>query len=139
MESSSKRTLTTEEKTNAMNADVLQWNKAKTRVHHALPKTREFIHRATWVLGTPERKKLEEIFQNQIRPRIPFPEIGKVPEQLDNLLKDRQVLSAHGVTVYQECQSVATEIQVALRTLQSNASANAFKRRSAGGQKNKSY
>jgi hypothetical protein len=139
MEASSKKTLTTEEKANALNADVAQWNKAKSRVHHALPKTREFIHRATWALGLPERKKLEEIFQNRIQLRIPFPELDKVPDQLENLLKDRQVLSSHGVTVYQECKGILTEIQGALRTLQSAAAAKAYKRRGASGAKGKPF
>ncbi len=58
MEAASRRTLKTEEKSNALNADVAQWNKAKSRVHFALPKAREFIHRATWATGAPERKVL---------------------------------------------------------------------------------
>jgi hypothetical protein len=139
LEASFKRTLTTEEKVNALNSDVAQWNKAKNRIHHSLPKAKEFIHRATWALGTPERKKLDEIFEKQIGPRIPFPEIDKVPEQLDVLLKDRQILSAHGVTVYQECKGVSTEIQGALRTLQSNAATKAHKKRGEAGSKGKSY
>jgi hypothetical protein len=125
METSSRKTLPTEEKVHALSADVVQWNKAKSRVHFALPKVKEFIHRATWALGTPERKKLEELFKNHIQPRIPCPEMDHVPEQLENLLKDRQVLSAHGATVCQECQSILADIQAALRTLQSNAAARA--------------
>jgi hypothetical protein len=139
METASKRTLTTEEKVHALNADVAQWNKAKSRVHYSLPKAREFVHRATWAAGTPERKKLEEIFKNHIQPQVPFPEMDKVPEQLENLLKDRQVLSAQGVTVYQECQSVATDIQGAFRMLQSNAVANAQKKRGEAGAKGKFF
>jgi hypothetical protein len=131
MEASSKKTLTAEEKVHALNADVAQWNKAKSRVHHALPKVREFIHRATWAMGTPERKKLEELFKNHIRPHIPFPQMDKVLERLENLLKDRQVLSAQGVTVYQECKSISADVQGALRTLQSNAAANARKKMGA--------
>ena len=57
--------------------------------------------------------------------------MDKVAEQLENLLKDRQVLSAHGVSVYQECKSISAEIQGALRTLQSNAAANATRKRGA--------
>jgi hypothetical protein len=57
MEASSKRTLTTEDKVHALNADVALWIKAKSRVLYALPKPREFIHRATWATGTPERKE----------------------------------------------------------------------------------
>src|SRR5262245_51919482 len=105
MEAASRKTLTADEKVHALNADVAQWNKAKSRVLYALPKVREFIHRATWAPGTPERKKLEELFKNHIRPRIPFPQMDQVAEQLESLLKDRQVLSAHGVSVYQECKS----------------------------------
>src|SRR5262245_4247835 len=51
MEASLKKTLTSEEKLHALRADVAQWNKAKSRVHHALPKVREYIHRSTWALG----------------------------------------------------------------------------------------
>jgi hypothetical protein len=137
LEAASKKTLTTEEKVHALNADVAQWHKAKNRVHYAMPKVREFIHRATWATGTPERKKLEEVFKNHIQPHIPFPEMDKVPEELENLLKDRQVLSAQGVTVYQECKSIAADIQGALRTLQSNAAANARKKMGATRKKGK--
>jgi hypothetical protein len=56
--------------------------------------------------------------------------MDKVPKELENLLKDRQVLSAQGVTVYQECNSISADIQGALRTLQSNAAANERKKRS---------
>jgi hypothetical protein len=139
MEASTKRMLTTDEKVNALNADVAQWNKAKSRAHYALPKVREFVHRATWALGTPERKKLDELFKTHIQPRIPFPEMDKVPEQLEHLLKDRQVLSASGVAVCQECQGITADIQGALRTLQSNAAANAVKKRGAPGIKGKSF
>jgi hypothetical protein len=137
MENSARKTLTTEEKVHALNADVAQWNKAKNRVHYALPKAREFIHRATWAAGTPERKKLEEVFKNYIEPHVPFPEMDKVPEQIEYLLKDRQVLSAQGVTVYQECKAITANIQGALRTLQSNAAARASKKRGATGAKGK--
>lgn len=139
MESSSRKTLTMEEKVHALNADVAQWNKAKSLVVYALPKVREFIHRSTWATGAPERKKLEELFKNYIRPRIPFPQMDQVLEELESLLKDRQVLSALGVSVYQECKSVAAEVQGALRTLQSNASANATKKRGATIAKGKSF
>ncbi|MHB1424307.1 MAG: hypothetical protein ACYC3I_14125 [Gemmataceae bacterium] len=139
MEASSRRTLTSDEKVHALNADVAQWNKAKSRVLYALPKVREFIHRSTWAAGAPERKQLEELIKNHIRSRIPFPEMDKVMEHLGNLLKDRQILSAHGVTVYQECKSVATDVQGALRTLQSDAAANATKKRAAAGKKGKFF
>jgi hypothetical protein len=139
MEASSMKTLTAEEKVHAPNADVAQWNKAKTRIVYALPKVREFIHRSTWVTGTPERKKLEELFKNHIRPRIPFPQMDQVLEQLESVLKDRQVLSAHGVSVYQECKSISAGVQGALRTLQSNAAANATKKRGATSARSKSF
>jgi hypothetical protein len=127
MEASSKKPLMTEEKVHALSADVVQWNKAKSRVQYALPKAKEFIHRTIWANATPERKELEEFFKNHSRPDISLPEMDKVQEQLENLRKERQVLSAHGATVYQECNSLAAEVQGALRTLQSNAAANARK------------
>jgi hypothetical protein len=129
MESSARQSLTADEKVHALNADVAQWNKAKSRVHYTLPKAREFIHRSIWAAGTPERKKLGELYKNHIGPRVPFPEMDKVAEQLENLLKDRQVLSAQGVSVYQECKSVSAAVQGALRAVQSNAAANAIKKR----------
>jgi hypothetical protein len=128
MEASLKTTLTADEKMNARNGDVTQWTKAKSRIHHTLPKAKEFIHRATWALGAPERKKLGELFKNQIPPSIPLAQIDEVRGQLDYLRKSRQVLSAQGVTVNQECQSVLAQVQGALRTLQSNAAANARKK-----------
>ena len=70
---------------------------------------------------------------------MPFPQMDKMLEQLENLQKDRQVLSAHGVTVYQECQSISTDIQGALRTLQSNAAANVRKKRRETGAKGKYF
>jgi uncharacterized protein YoxC len=139
MESSSRRTLNMEEKLHALNADVAQWNKAKSRALYSLPKLRDFIHRATWAAGAPERKKLEELFKNHVQPRVPFPEVDKVMEQLDYLLKDRQVLSAHGTTAYQECKSLAADIQGTLRTLQSNAAARATKDRGAKRARGKSF
>jgi hypothetical protein len=139
MEASSRRMLTAEEKAHALNADVAQWNKAKSRILFALPKAREFIHRATWATGTPERKKLEEVIKNHIQPRIPVPHMDKVSEQLDNLLKDRQVLSAQGMSVFQECKNISADVQGALRTLQSNSAANATKKRGATGARGKTF
>jgi hypothetical protein len=78
------------------------------------------------------------VVKTHIRPRIPFPGMAQVAEQLENLLKDRQVLSAHGVAVLQECRSVSAEVQGALRTLQSNAAANAIKKRAATSARGKS-
>jgi hypothetical protein len=63
----------------------------------------------------------------------------RVPEQLEYLLKDRQVLSAQGVTVQQECQSISADIQGALRTLQSNAAANVRKKMAAARAKGKFF
>src|SRR5262249_884497 len=65
-----KRNLTVEEKLHASRADVASWTKAKTRVHHALPKVRECIHRSTWAMGAPERKQLDEVYKNHIEPQI---------------------------------------------------------------------
>ncbi len=129
MEASMRRTLNTDEKLNAPNADVLQWNKAKSRVHYALPKVREFIHRATWAGGAAERKRLEAIFENHIRPRIPFPEVDQAAEQMDGLFKDRQLFSAQGASVYRECKGVVADVQTALRTMQTNAAAKGVKNR----------
>jgi hypothetical protein len=139
MEAASRKMLTADEKVHALNADVAQWEKAKNRVHYALPKVREFIHRATWAMGLPERKKLEELFKNHIQPQVPFPEMDKVPEQLEHLLKERQVLSAHGVAVSQECSTICADIQSALRTLQSNAVAKAREKMSASRAKGKFF
>ena len=94
LENWSKRPLKTEDKVNALNADVAQLNKVKSRAHYAVPKAREFIHRATWAMGTPERKELEEIFKDDVRPELPVAEMEQLPEQLESLLKDRQVLCA---------------------------------------------
>jgi hypothetical protein len=68
--------------------------------------------------------------------------MNKVLEQLENMQKDRQVLSAHGVTIHQECKSISAEVQGALRTLQSNAAAkagNAHKKKGATGAKGKFF
>jgi hypothetical protein len=129
MEAASKKSLTTVEKVNALNADVVQWNKAKSRILFALPKAREFIHRSIWAAGTPERKKAEELYKNHIQPRVPIPQMGQLMEHLDCVFKDRQVLSAHGQSVYQECKSISGEVQSTLMTLQRNAAANATKNR----------
>ena len=137
MESLLKRMLTTEEKVHALAADVAQWNKAKNRVHYALPKAREFIHHATWAKGTPERKRLDELFKNPSGADLPLPQMNKVMEELEVLRKDRQVLSAQGVTVYQECKSISADVETALRTLQRNAAARPAKKKGATGAKGK--
>ena len=137
MEAAFKKPLTVEEKLNALQADVHQWTQAKNRVHYALPKVREFIHRATWAQATPERKRLEEIYRNHIEPRIPLPEIDHVREQLEHLQKDRQNLFAQGNSVYQECRAITAEINRTLSTLQRNAAENARRKRDAKRQKRK--
>jgi hypothetical protein len=134
MESSWKKPMTIEEKTYAPRADVAQWNKAKTRVLNAIPKMKDFIHRSVWALGSPERKRLEEVYNNQIQPHIPIPHCDDVLKHLEELRKDRQVLSAHGKTVYQECKAISAELQSALRMLQVN-SAKAQKKKGATGSK----
>jgi hypothetical protein len=100
---------------------------------------REFIHRATWATGTPERKRLDELFQTHIEPRVPFPEVDKVREELEHLQKDRQVLFAQGNAVSQECRGIAGEVQRALGTLRRNAADRARSKRSAGREKGKYY
>lgn len=139
MEASLKRMLTAEEKLHALSADVAQWTKAKSRVHYALPKATEFIHRAIWAKGTPERKRLDELFKKPIEAPIPVPQMDQVLEALEIVRKDRQVLSAQGVTVYQECKSISAAIQGTLRRLQSNAAARASKKKGATGAKGKSF
>ncbi len=137
MEAAFRKTLGVEEKLNALQLDVSQWNQAKSRVHYALPKVREFIHRATWALGVPERKSLEEIVKNHIEPRIPFPDVDAVRQQMEHLLKSRQVLFAQGNAVYQECRGITAGIQNTLSTLQRNAADSARRKRDAKRQKGK--
>jgi hypothetical protein len=139
MQASFTKTLTIEEKLHALRADVAQWTKAKTRVHHAVPKVKEFIHRSIWAMGTPEKKQLEELYKNHIQPQIPFPQVDKVLKQLESLQKNRQVLSAHGLTVFQDCKSISADVQRALSRLQSNAAANAHSKKGAAGAKGKFF
>jgi hypothetical protein len=139
MEGSLKKALTTEDKLYALRADVVQWNKAKSRVHHALPKVKEFIHRATWALGAPDRKELGELYKNHIQPQIPFPRMDKVLEQLEYLQKDRQVLTSLGNAVYHESKSIAAAVQGALKILQANAAAKAKQKKNEGNSKGKFF
>jgi hypothetical protein len=139
IEASSKKSLTGDEKVHALNADLVQWNKAKNRIHFALPKVREFLHRATWAMGTPERKRLGEFFKDDMRPHVSLDQVDKLRDELDNLLKDRQVFAAQGVAVCQECESISADIQGALRTLQSNAAANARRKLGAARAKGKFF
>jgi hypothetical protein len=137
METAFRASLTAEEKLNALQSDVAQWNKAKGRVHYALPKVKEFIHRATWALAVPERKRLGEVVRTHVEPRVPFAEADRVREQLEHLQKDRQVLFAQGNAVSQECRGIVGEIRQALGTLQRNAADRARQKRSAGRDKGK--
>jgi hypothetical protein len=120
-EGSLKKPLTMEEKTYALRADVAQWERAKNHAHYAVPKMKDFIRRSIWATGSPEKKQLGELYKEHIQPRIPFPEMDAVLKQLDDLRKDRQVLSEQGKTVYQECRGTSAEIQRTLKALQDNA------------------
>ena len=131
MEGAFKQSMNAEEKTNALQSDVSQWTKAKSRVHYALPKVREFIHRATWAAAATERKALEDVVRDYIEPRVLPPDMQQVRERLDHLLKDRQVLLAQGNAVGQDCRGIAAEIHRALATLQRNAADRARKQREA--------
>jgi hypothetical protein len=132
MESLWKRPLTTEDKTYAPRADVAQWSKSKNRIHNAVPKIKDIIHRSVRAMGSPERKRLEEVYNDHLQPHIPFPQIDDVLKQFEELQKDRQVLSAHVKSVYQECRGIAAEFQGALRTLHSNASQARNKKGASG-------
>jgi hypothetical protein len=131
MENSLKKTLTMEDKLHAPRADVSQWTKEKKRVLDAIPKVKDAIHRCVWAVGTPERKRLESLYNDYIEPKIPFPEMGAALKELEALQKARQVLFSQGQGVYQESRTIATSVQGALRTLQTNAAANAKRKRDA--------
>lgn len=140
MENSTKQTLTTEEKLHALNRDLDVWNKAKSRVHFSLPKVKEFIHRATWVTGDPERKKIGELFEDDdIEPDLSIPEMVKLSDRLENMLKDRQVLSSQGISVHQECKNVSSEVDGALRQVRSGARAKVDGLRRAARPKSKFF
>jgi hypothetical protein len=139
LEAAVRRSLTADDKVHALAADVAQWNKAKNRAHYAVPKANEFIHRATWAAGTPERKRLGELFNNPVGTQTPLPPAGEVSQELEFLRKDRQVLSATGQAVYQECKAVSADVQAALRRLQSNAAARASQKKGGTGAKGKSF
>lgn len=131
MDGSLKKTLGMEEKLNALRADLTHWTKEKKRAHDALPKVRDFLHRSVWAAGAPERKRLEALYEEHIQPRVPFPAMAAVLKELEALQKDRQILAAHGQSVYQESKAIATSVHTALRTLQSNATANGKRKRDA--------
>jgi hypothetical protein len=139
LEAAMRRSLTADDKVHALAADVAQWSKAKNRAHYTLPKANEFIHRATWAAGTPERKRLAELFKNPVGSQADLPPASQVVQDLEYLRKDRQVLSAQGMTVYQECKAIAADLQRALRTLQSNAAARASQKKGGMGAKGKSF
>jgi hypothetical protein len=134
-----KKGLSTEEKRHALRNDVANWNKAKSRLRHTVPKVREYLHRSVWAMGAPERKKLDEVYKNFIEPEIPFPQMDRVLDQLEKMQKDRQVLSAHGTTVYQDSKNICSEVQAALRMLQSNSAANANKKKREAASKGKFF
>lgn len=139
MEAAFRQTLAVEDKVHAPQADVAQWTKAKGRVHYALPKAREFVHRATWAAGTPERKRLGEIVRTHVEPRVPPPDMGEVRAQMEHLQKDRQVLLAQGNAVSQECRGLLAEVRRALDALRRNAADVARRKRSAGREKGKHF
>ena len=139
MEGSAHKALALEEKVNALSSDLVQWNKAKSRIRYAVPKLREFIHRATWAAGAAERKRVEDYFTNHVRPRIPLLQLDRVVAQFDALLKNRQVLAAQGVLVSQECRSILAEVEGSYRTLQRNAASKAAAKKSITGKKGKYY
>jgi hypothetical protein len=131
LEAAFRRTMSVEEKCNALQSDVNQWTKAKSRVHYALPRIREFIHRATWATAGPERKDLEEFVEKHLKPRVAVPGMDRVRERLEHFHKDRQVLYAQGNAVSQESRGVLGEIQRVFSTLQRNAADRARQQREA--------
>ncbi|HQR08900.1 MAG TPA: hypothetical protein PLN21_18915 [Gemmatales bacterium] len=139
LESASNKSLTSEEKLHAMNADVAQWTKAKSRARFAVPKIKEYVHRATWALGAPERRKIEDLFKNRTPQPSIYSELDSIHDLLENLFKDRQILSAQGVTGYQEGKNSSADVQAAYRTLQANARTNELKKRAATRAKNSSF
>lgn len=139
MEGSASQSLALEEKVNALSSDLVQWNKAKSRIRYAVPKLREFIHRATWAAGAAERKLVEDYFINHVRSRIPILQLDEVVNRFDALLKSRQVLAAQGVLVSQECRSILSEVNGAYRTLQRNAASKAAAKKSINGKTGKYY
>jgi uncharacterized protein YoxC len=138
VDASARQTLAVDDKLHALAADVAQWTKAKSRAHFALPKASEFVHRATWAAGTPERKRLGELFANLAETEPADPPSANAADQLEALRKDLQVLSATGTAVSQECKAIITDVQGALRRLQTNAAVRASKKRGGTGAKGKS-
>jgi hypothetical protein len=139
METCLSQALPFQAKLHALSSDLAQWDKAKSRVRYGLPKIKEFLHRSTWATASAERKKVEELYENHVRPRIAIAQIDEAVIQFDGLLKDRQVLSSQGASVHQECKKCVDEVRAAMRTLQSNAAANAKRKGDKSGPRGKSY
>ena len=135
VESAARRSLVGDEKIHALSADVANWTRAKSRAHYAIPKANDFIHRATWASTAAERKRLEEIFENPAAPQISLPPKEQLLRELESLRKSRQVLSAQGTTVNQECRAIVSDVQGALRQLQSNAASRAAQKKGGIGKK----
>lgn len=129
METAFRQSLNVDEKLHASQADIGEWNRAKNRLHFALPKVREFIHRANWAATVPERKRLEEVVRDHIEPRVPPPDLDQVREEMEHLLKARQVLFSQGTSVQSECRSLTADTQRALGNLKRNAANNARKKK----------
>lgn len=139
LEAAFRRQLNVEEKLHALQADIAQWTKAKNRVHYVLPKVREYIHHATWMAGAPERKRLEEVFDQATETGTRPENLTALREQLEHLQKDRQVLLGTGNSVMQECRAILAEVQRTLNTLIRNSADRARNKRSAGREKGKYF
>ncbi len=139
LESAFRRQLNLEEKLHALQADIVQWTKAKNRVHYVLPKVREFIHHATWMTGSPERKEMDEVFQRADNTGVLPNDLVSLREQLEHLQKDRQVLLGTGNSVMQESRAILTEVQRTLNTLIRNSAERARNKRGAGREKGKHF
>jgi hypothetical protein len=129
LEGAFKQQLGVEDRMHALQADVQEWTKSKSRVHYALPRVREFIHRANLVQADPERKRLEVLYENHIEPRAPFPRMDHELSQMEHMIKDRQGLLAQGNSTSQDARGILAEIQRTLGTLQRNAANNARRKR----------
>jgi hypothetical protein len=117
LEASSRRTLTTEEKLHAVAADVSEWTKAKSRIQIGLPKAKDFILRARWAKGTPERRHLGDFFKTAPGVSVSV----QIEQALDVLRKTSQLLYAQGVAVSYECKSVSADVRGALTKLQNHS------------------
>jgi hypothetical protein len=120
LEASLKRALTTEEKLHALAADVSEWTQARGRIQFGLPRAKDFVHRAKWAKGTPERRLLANFFKSAPGVSTAGPQINQA---LEVLRKNLQILYAQGVAISYECKSVSANVQGALGRLQSNSTA----------------